>query len=181
MTQTQGFDPRDRATWPLIGLTIKPSVVAKRAGPNNSDRKPFPRMALLPVITDYAKFVAHFGEEMTINMLGASGIRIPAQDVWRNNVIPNNIPDADGLVLTYNRLRGISSGRGASVVVRVTLPDGGTFTGTDGGNYRRAWANAMERQGAPRDVAVAMSAQIALPDGITDADADAGDTDDDEA
>lgn len=122
--------------WNDIGLAWETDEVARRDGPNGSDRRVI-GLAQIPVCTDLDKVRAHFGDGVVTGSLNGTSWRVMAQDVSRRGIEARK-SDAEIREMVYNRLRGIrnASTGGTRTQFVAPLPDGTKWTGTDATAYQ---------------------------------------------
>lgn len=129
-----------------FGFTFEPGVVSKKGV---ELRTP----AQIPVVTDLAVFIDHFGSDRVTNDInGSSSYTVNAQRIGRDN---QGITPDEMRALVYNDMRGSRSARRTvtnTVTVRM-LPNGATFTGTTLDEYRAATFAVLHDMGVPNDVA----------------------------
>ena len=168
MEQNTNAQTAPTHVWADYGMSWTEAVVSRDAGPNKSDRKPVSTKAQLPVVTDYEKFVEHFGKPTVLAFLnGSNSPRVKAQAVCRG-LIEAGHKDAETIRLgVYNALRGIRAQAAVHTVtvtiVKVTLPDGTIYEGTDETEYQQAFAAALVGMGIEGGMAVMMAQNAKLP------------------
>lgn len=139
-----------------FGITFTAEPVAKRAGPNATDRKVIGN-GQIAVVTDLTKFVEHFGAPVVLGIMDGTSVRVMSQDVSRRGLeatpkhTPEQIQDA-----IYNRLKGVRN-RGAAttkeIIVHI-LPDGTKYTGDNLVEFQQQYAAALVDAGVDSDTAL---------------------------
>lgn len=136
------------------GITFQTEPVAKRAGPNATDRKVIGN-GQIAVVTDLDKFVKHFGPSVVLGILDGTSIRVMSQDVSRRGLDAKQSPEQIQEAI-YNRLKGVRN-RGAGgtteVIIHV-LPDGTKYTGTDEVEFQQLYSAALVDAGVDADTAL---------------------------
>ena len=156
----------DTHMWADYGMTWNAEEVGRNTGPNKSDWKAFPTKAQIPQVVDYDKFVTHFGKPTVLAFLnGSNSPRVKAQAVCRG-LIESGIKDTDAIRNgVYNALRGIRAQAAVHTItiVKVALPNGDMWEGTDVVEYRQALVAAMVEMGVSVEIAIAKAQDREIP------------------
>jgi hypothetical protein len=142
--------------WQEMGLSWTTVPVREQAGDHATDRIGA-GYAEVPVVTDVAKFVAHFGEPRALAIFNrANSLRVAAQSIARGSK-----DSAETLrEKMYNSLIGVRNAGARPTVTVHNLPDGTMYAGSDEMEYRQAFVAILVDLGV--DVAKATSmAQLA--------------------
>lgn len=165
-TQTTATSSAGNHVWANYGITWNAETVGKQNGPNKTDWVAYPTKAQIPTVSDYEKFVAHFGKPLVLAWLNASNsMRVKAQAVSRG-LIESGTKDADTIRQgVYNALLGLRAQAAVHTVtiVKVTLPDGSVYEGSDEIEFRQMFAAALVGLGVPTEAAIAKAQTAELP------------------
>lgn len=152
--------------WANYGISWEAETVGKQNGPNKTDWVAYPTKAQIPRVSDYEKFIAHFGKPLVLAWLNASNsMRVKAQAVSRG-LIENGTKDAEVIKQgVYNALRGLRAQAAVHTVtiVKVTLPDGTVYEGSDETEFQQMFAAALVGLGVPTEAAIAKAQTAELP------------------
>jgi hypothetical protein len=137
-----------RYNWSDYGIAFETEAVAKRAGPNNSDKRTVSDKAQIAVIVDLQKFLKEFGEDCLLAMSDGTSLRVKSQGLNRAMVgkSVDEIQDAH-----YNLIKGIR--RAGRATPMYPLPDGSKMAGDDWTAYQAAYMAQLVDMGMPGDVA----------------------------
>jgi hypothetical protein len=135
--------------WNEYGIVFRTESVAKRNGPNNSDKATVTDNAQIAVIEDLAAFLNHFGGECLLAMSDGTSLRVKSQGLNRAMVGKKveEIQEAH-----YAMLKGIR--RAGKVTTMYPLPDGTKMSGDDWTEYQQAYAGQLVDMGTPSDIAL---------------------------
>lgn len=146
--------------WAERGVTFVKDEVARRAGPNATDRRTVGD-ATIAVISDLDKFRAAYGDEYLLHMSNGTSLRVTCQRMWRDNVKMAESEFFLRLDGVFRRVR-VAGTSGKTTVIEVTrhdLPDGTAYEGTDEIEYRQLYVMQMVDLGVEVSVAQGIAAK----------------------
>lgn len=149
----------DKNQWELVGVEFVEDDVAKRAGPNASDKRLVGK-ATIAMIRDLDKFRSAYGDGYILRMADGTSLRVTCQRMWRDNPKMAFDEFSQRLDGVFRNARVTGGTKTVTVeVVKHDLPDGTVYEGMDEVEYRQLYAAGMVDLGTPGNVAVAIAAR----------------------
>lgn len=146
------------------GMGWEHGDVNKRVGAANNSQLIHAGESILPIVTDLAKFRAHFGDDAVRGMLNASNsLRVMAQGVRRNwDANDPERPTLDNVKYRiYNKMRGIRTYVvPAQTITKRSVADGTFYEGTDEVEYRQLNVAAYVDEGLTVEQAQRMANKL---------------------